>query len=172
MQLNYGKTLTTSSACVWVLSHVWLSNPMDCSPPGSSIHGIFQQEYWGSLPFPSLGDLPDPGIEPMSLVVSCIAGRFFTTAPPTDLQRITQNNDYLIYELFKSQLWSKRQLIHGFDNIKFYMFKLDSRRCCFWCLLIIICQNNGCSLDFLSKMHSLIYNNEFIYEAHNKSVIK
>ena len=40
------------------------SNLMNCSPPGSSIHGIFRQEYWSGLPFPSPGDLPDPGIEP------------------------------------------------------------------------------------------------------------
>ena len=35
---------------------------MDCSPPGSSVHGILQ-EYWTEMPFPSPGDLPDPGIE-------------------------------------------------------------------------------------------------------------
>ena len=39
---------------------------MDCSLPGSSVHGIFlgfsRQEYWSGLPFPSLGDLLDPGI--------------------------------------------------------------------------------------------------------------
>ena len=28
--------------------------------------GFFRQEYWSGLPFPSLGDLPDPGIEPGS----------------------------------------------------------------------------------------------------------
>ena len=28
--------------------------------------GFFRQEYWGGLPFPSLRDLPDPGIEPWS----------------------------------------------------------------------------------------------------------
>jgi len=40
-------------------------DPMDCSPPGSSVHGIFsRQEYWSGFPFPSPGDLPDPGIEP------------------------------------------------------------------------------------------------------------
>ena len=36
---------------------------MDCGPPGSSVHGIFGQEYWSGVPFPSPGDLPDPGIE-------------------------------------------------------------------------------------------------------------
>ena len=39
-------------------------DPRDCSPPGSSIHGILQQEYWSGLPFPSPGKLPDPGIKP------------------------------------------------------------------------------------------------------------
>ena len=39
---------------------------MDCSPPGSSVHGIFQEEYWSGLPFPFPGHLPNPGIEPGS----------------------------------------------------------------------------------------------------------
>ena len=38
-----------------------------------------RQEYWSMLPFASLGDLPDPGIEPMS---PALAGRFFTAEPP------------------------------------------------------------------------------------------
>ena len=38
---------------------------MDCSPPGSSV-GFPRQEYWSGLPFPSPGDLPDPGMEPTS----------------------------------------------------------------------------------------------------------
>ena len=40
-----------------------LCDPMDCSLPGSFIHGISRQEYWSGLPFPSLGDLPNPGIK-------------------------------------------------------------------------------------------------------------
>ena len=43
-----------------------LCNPMDCSPPGSSVHGFPRQEYWSGLPFPSPGDLPDSGIKPTS----------------------------------------------------------------------------------------------------------
>ena len=31
-----------------------LSDPMDCSPPGSSVHGISRQEYWSRVPLPSL----------------------------------------------------------------------------------------------------------------------
>ena len=37
-----------------------------------------RQEYWSGLPFPSPGNLPDPGIEPVS---SALAGRFFTAEP-------------------------------------------------------------------------------------------
>ena len=39
---------------------------MDCSLPGSSVSGIFQ-ESWNGLSFPSPGDLPDPGTEPTSI---------------------------------------------------------------------------------------------------------
>ena len=46
-----------------------LVTPMDCSPPGSSVRGISQQEYWTGLPFPPPGGLPDPGIEPGSPVL-------------------------------------------------------------------------------------------------------
>ena len=46
-----------------------LCDPMDCSLPGSSVHGIFQARIVEWLPFPSPGDLPDPGIEPTSPAV-------------------------------------------------------------------------------------------------------
>ena len=39
---------------------------------------FFRQEYWSELPFPMPVDLPDPGIEPESLVSPVLAGRFFT----------------------------------------------------------------------------------------------
>ena len=41
--------------------------------------GFPRQEYWSGLPFPSPGDLPDPGIEPVS---PALASGFFTTEPP------------------------------------------------------------------------------------------
>ena len=41
---------------------------MDCSLPGSSVSGIFQARILSGLQFPPLGDLPFPGIEPMSPV--------------------------------------------------------------------------------------------------------
>ena len=43
-----------------------LCNPMDCSLPGSSIHGIFQARILEWVAISSPGDLPNPGIEPRS----------------------------------------------------------------------------------------------------------
>ena len=40
--------------------------------------GFSRQIYWSGLPFPAPGDLPHPGIEPISLVPPSVAGRFFT----------------------------------------------------------------------------------------------
>ena len=57
--------------CLVAQSCLTLCDPMDCSSPGSSVHGDSQgfstQEYWSGLPCPSPGDLPHPGIEPGSL---------------------------------------------------------------------------------------------------------
>ena len=50
-----------------------------CQPPPSM--GFSRQEHWSGLPFPSPGDLPDPGIEPASPVSPTLVGRFFTTGP-------------------------------------------------------------------------------------------
>ena len=41
-----------------------------------------RQEYWVGLPFPTPKDLPDPGIELLSLAAPALAGKFFTTEPP------------------------------------------------------------------------------------------
>ena len=41
--------------------------------------GLSWHEYYSGLPFPPPGDLPNPGIEPMSLMIPALAGRFFTT---------------------------------------------------------------------------------------------
>ena len=57
--------------CVWVLS---LCDPMYCSPPGSFVQGIFQVRIleWVAISFSRR--LPDPGMEPMSLVSPALVG--------------------------------------------------------------------------------------------------
>ena len=51
---------------VCVFNHIQLWDPMDCSPSGSSVHGIFQARTLEWSPFPPPGCLPDPGIELVS----------------------------------------------------------------------------------------------------------
>ena len=63
-----------------MLSHFSCVQLCDCSLPGSSAHGILQQEHWSGLPCPPPGDLPDPGIELESLMSPALAGGFFTSS--------------------------------------------------------------------------------------------
>ena len=62
-----------------------LSCPDPMWEPGTVAHqaplsmGFPEQEYWSGLPLPPPGDLPDPGIKPVS---PALAGGFFITAPP------------------------------------------------------------------------------------------
>ena len=48
--------------------------------------GFPRQEYWSGLPFPSPGDLPDPGITPMSLMSLALASGFLTTSTTWEAQ--------------------------------------------------------------------------------------
>ena len=79
-----------------------LSDLMDCSPPGSSIHGIFQAKYWSGVPLPSPGDLLDPGIKPMSLMSPALARGFFTTSDPWSPPNFYRCGFIFIYTLFEN----------------------------------------------------------------------
>ena len=62
-------------ACV--LSHVRLfETPWTVDHQAPLSMGVFRQEYCSGLPFPPPGNLPDPGIEPMSLVSPALADEF------------------------------------------------------------------------------------------------
>ena len=52
---------------------------MDCSLPGSSVHGIIQQEYRSGSPCPPPGELPDPGIKTASPMSPALAVGLFAT---------------------------------------------------------------------------------------------
>ena len=71
-----------SHMCMCAQSRPALCNPMDCSPPGSSVHGVSQAEILEWVPFPPPGDLPDPGIEPTSL---CLLHWQVDSLPPRHL---------------------------------------------------------------------------------------
>ena len=68
-----------------------LSDPMNCSSPGSSVQGFPRQEYWIGLPFPSHRDLPNPGIE---LTSPAFSGGFFTTEPPGKPHEVVWDHFY------------------------------------------------------------------------------
>ena len=62
-------------SCIRLLATLWT---VVCQAPLSM--GFSRQEYWSGLPFPSPGDLPDPGIEPASPVSPALAGGFFAAS--------------------------------------------------------------------------------------------
>ena len=72
----------TMSTCVLsYFSHVWLCEPIDSSSPGSSVHGILQPKILEWVAMPSFKDLPDPGIEPVSLRSPALAAECYLGRP-------------------------------------------------------------------------------------------
>ena len=90
-------------------------DPMDGSSPGSSVYGILQAGILEWVAKPNLQDLPDPGIEPTSLMSPVLACGFFTT-------RITRQ---ALLEL-KQHIYFKVSCLPG------------SLKVCFYCLLFIL----------------------------------
>ena len=78
-----------NNACM--LNHSAISdscNPMDCSPPGSSLHGVLsRQEYWSGLPFPPPEDLLDQGLNPG---LQCLLHWQVGSLPQCHLKRLTE----------------------------------------------------------------------------------
>ena len=71
-----------------------LCDPMDHSSPGSSVQRFSGHEYWNGLPFSPPGDLPDPGIEPTSLMSLALAGGFFTSSATSDSSKLETIKKY------------------------------------------------------------------------------
>ena len=85
---------TPLAACM--LSHVQLfANPWTVAHP--LFMELSRQECWSGLPFPPPGNLPDPGIKPMSPVSPALAGGFFTIVPPGNPIKYVYHNIYTVY---------------------------------------------------------------------------
>ena len=66
-----------------LLNHVSLFvTPWTAAHQAPLSMGFSRQEYGGGLPLPTPGDLPNPGIKPMSPASSILAGGFFTIESP------------------------------------------------------------------------------------------
>ena len=72
---------------------VWRVTLVACQTPLSM--GFPRQEYWSGLPFPTPGDLPNPGINPASSAPPTLASEFLTAAPPGKLRRF-RHHSYLL----------------------------------------------------------------------------
>ena len=77
------RTRVHACACTQSLSHVQLFvTPWTVAHQAPLSMQFSKQKYWSKLPFPTPGDLPDPGIKPASFVIFCVGRHIFTTEPP------------------------------------------------------------------------------------------
>ena len=78
--------ITSQDVCVYVcvlssFSHVgFLATLWTVAHQAPLSLGFSRQEYWSGLPCPPPGDLPNPGIEPSSVMSPTLAGWFFSTS--------------------------------------------------------------------------------------------
>ena len=85
--------------------------------------GFSRQEYWSGWPCPPPGDLPNPGIEPMSLISPALAGRFFTTsatweAPFKEVMRVKSGHTGGALMQNEGCLYKKRKRHHRLGDSK------------------------------------------------------
>ena len=73
---TYIFVLLSCFSCVWLFVTLWT---IACQ--ASLSLEFSRQEYWSGLSCPPPGDLPKPGIEPVSLTSPALAGQFFNTSP-------------------------------------------------------------------------------------------
>ena len=93
---------------LWVLSHVRLfASPWTVAHQLPLSMEFSMQEYWSGLPFPIAGDLPDPGIKPVSLASPALAGRFLTKCTTWEAQ------DYRLSVQFSPSVVSHPLQPHG-----------------------------------------------------------
>ena len=89
-----------------------LCDPMDCSPPGSSVHGVPQARIleWVAISF---GNLPDPRIKTESLAAP-VKSELPTNAPPG------KSKSNIRWSL-KHRIWGLSSLIFNFYDLQFYV---------------------------------------------------
>ena len=124
----------------WHLSYDWrvISDPKDCSPAGSSVHGIFQARIleWGTISSP--GDLPDPGIEHTSHVSPALAGRFFTLPPGKP-----QSQTFLV--------WEGLQWFNLLSSLNCFLSSLENVSCVFEKIVLFAVLGMECPLYIYFK---------------------
>ena len=122
------KRTSKKESCVCVLScfsHVWLFATLWTAANQAPLSmGFSRQEYWRGFPFPPPGDLPDPGIKPMSFKSPALGGGFFTTSTTWEAHWTTIK--LLCYFVFK-----RYKLIFFFRLKKLWGYSWLTMLCCF-----------------------------------------
>ena len=148
-----------------------LYDPTYCSPPGSSFMEFSRKEHWSGLPFPSPGDLPNPGIEPLSLTSPMLGRSFFTTSTTWEAQSspiISEFHFRLVKGILQNVYckrggWHQRvwepQIQCRSSNIHIYLSRIFPLSIQFAPLYLTVLFLNliGCSLRLL-----LLLNTDFI----------
>ena len=91
----------------WVMSNSF-ATPWTVACQASLSTGFSRQEYWSELPFPSPGDLPNPGIKPTYLT---LAGRFFTWEAPV--------SPYLAFKFNHNRIVAVSSLCQIINRVQF-----------------------------------------------------
>ena len=89
---------------------------MNCRPPGSSVHGIFQARKLEWLLFPTLGDLPIPEIELASLASPALAGGFFLLLVPPGKPSKPNNQNGIKFSDSKSKSHPEKKTVADVVN--------------------------------------------------------
>ena len=119
-------------SCVQLFAASWT---VACQSPLSM--GFSRQEYQTGLPCSLPGDLPDPGIKPVSLTSLALADGFFTTSATWEAQ-----NRYTYFQLFSIQSVSNLKFKSPVKiKIAYLCIKLN-----YGCFQIIQCRNHGVCL--------------------------
>ena len=114
--LNFftGQGRSPPPLCMCAFSHVQLfANPWTVAHQVPLSVEFSRQGYWRGLLFSIPRDLPNPGIEPKSLVPPALAGGFFTTSPPGKPPLTIKNilnsqpqNTHLAMKFVRMDTWS------------------------------------------------------------------
>ena len=97
---------------VWFFAMLWT---VACHVPLTV--GFSRQEYWSGLPYPLLGDLPNPGIKPRSLVLQADS---LPTEPPGKSRNIGVGSLSLLQGNFPTQEWNQ-----GLLNCRRILYQLS-----------------------------------------------
>ena len=151
-----------------------LWSPMNYSPSAPLSMRHPRQEYWSGVPFPSLGNLPNPGVEPISLESPASASGFSTTSATWEALNIPSGD---VYYWNISSEWSFKVflLLHSLTAVLDSLtpiFLISTQRThwfCLWAWLIVSYQPQLRTLLMFFHMRSK-YQHHFLVDAKAKCV--